>query len=310
MEIITITDQSRPLFEGLAPEGFFERFSTGMKAIGAVVEQEGERYAAGLLIFQSRKTLGNSRQPVLNLEWLYVAEEFRYQEVGDALLYELFQIAEKSGCRSLSCSMKEEYLTPEESVDLANYLEQHCFTQKNGPRLEIRTTLGEIEEKCTLFKKEMGTQNMQPLSVVPKSMMNQIFDDINAEQNSRFRRGFLGSLGEYDMDLSCVAVKNNQMSACFLIRKDDGKGVLEPMVLINHEASQPLLLLRVIKYSLEAALEKYDRSRKVDIRCCSNTVEQLVKYCFPDFDYFASTEYVADWDEFYEEVEEKSLTSE
>lgn len=300
MEIVTITGKTQYLFEGLAPKPLWEQCTQGMRALGAIVDVNGQRTAAGVLLFQIQNSWREENRPVIKLEWLYVSKQFRYQEIGDSLLYELFQIAEKVKCDNLCCSINEKYLLPGEGFGLMDYLEEHCFTKKEGPRLQVDTTLGEIARKDTNIRKKKIEASIMP--VASEVVLKEIFHNISTEEDSRFRHLFLGSSREYDLDVSCRVMQNNEMNACFLVRKNAVTGALEPMVLINRDASRPLQILSMLHYALEKALEKYGEGQQVHIQCCSNTVEQLVKYCIPDHSDSQAAVYTVDWEEFREEI--------
>ncbi len=66
----------------------------------------------------------------------------------------------------------------------------------------------------------------------------------------------------YDLDVSCCAIKNGKAEGLFLIHRDDD-GTLWPEYFYNLDNSSPENLLRMIKYALEQAEDKYPKDTKI-----------------------------------------------
>ena len=160
MIITTINEVNSSIFEKLIPEGLFSMLPmSGYFALGAIYEEEGEKYAAGTLVFEVTEGFNGEENFIgAVLHWVYVAEQFRQKGIGDALVKEVLRVLESSGIELLRCDlpMGEEYNF------LCFYLEQWGFQFRLMENYECDVTLEELNQNP--FFKQINKNKVEPLS--------------------------------------------------------------------------------------------------------------------------------------------------
>ena len=115
-----MSDKDKELAVHLAPQEQLDRLSLAKHGGFLAVDEEKEQ-AVGVLIYSY------ARAERLDIEWLYVQEEYRYHEIGGELLIAIYDLAMNVGVSSVGMRMTGELAT-KENIDVATgYLEPRGF---------------------------------------------------------------------------------------------------------------------------------------------------------------------------------------
>lgn len=157
MEILLIDNDSRNIFDNLAPTEFFSPFDLpGRYRLGAVDENEKGLYAAGVLIFDVQESPDKSGAEAV-LQWLYVAKDTRRRGAADSLMSELLEVLSATGVEKLICN-----LPMEDDYDfLCAYLEAWGMQFTLIDRYECTISLKELLKHPTFQGKPGGNASIK-----------------------------------------------------------------------------------------------------------------------------------------------------
>ena len=159
---MTITEESKKPFEDLISASEFEKVPQNEYALGAVVQEGTQEYAAGILTFDVEEGMTDDGNLIaVTIKWFFVAEKFRRKGVGEALMQEFFRVVDEADMDDIFCDIQ----MPQEYNELCAYLESWGFTFTLMDSHVVSITLGMVREKCA-FVEKIATQRVRPLKEI------------------------------------------------------------------------------------------------------------------------------------------------
>lgn len=274
MVITSITKSTAGPFERLLPAAELERVLDGRAyGLGAVDEEEADTpRAAGVLVFTVEQGSDGEKDCIAAiLRWFYVPEELRRRGAGEALLRDLFRIADGSGIEHILCDVP----MPAEYDELYLWLESwgFDFTPMDIPQVE--TTLAALLENPAIAKAEPG--GTIPLREIGDSALASFFSrlhqlpDTPTDIDERF--------SFYDPDISCVTLSKNAIDGALLIHVD-AQGAME-LSLLQTLSHSPREAGYMVAAAAKAAAKKLPPDTPLRYLCRTQAACDITMKLFP-----------------------------
>ena len=257
MKLITITEEWKAYFSTLIPEELLckldqkERF-----AIGALEEEQGRQYSAGILLFRILESKYDSFLfPTLAVEWIYVDEPYRGRGIADAMMEKLSSILDRSGITLVKCEVPKE----EQYDDLCAYLETWDFEFMVAESHRRRVSLKDIKD-LPVFNKEIGFGEVCTLNSFPK-LKGKYTDEI-------------------DPDISSVLQNDGKVEGVFFVGCKSG--LLEIKSLSG--GRQGIIgAIQLFLTGMREAVKKYEDITLLELDFDNETVHEVTKHLFSEF---------------------------
>lgn len=254
MEITIVRQENRSFFEPLMPA---EQWQFADLVLGAI--EEGT--ACGVLAAQEAET-------ILEIHYLYVAEEYRRKGIATRLLGELHRIGRISQMDGELC----QYVDNEAMKAL-----DACFAVNRYDRDEEESTVYVTEFKDLSEKffcrpktdtKADGPESYEagaalgagvkavPLSAVTARTWNQFLEKLESLSNEDGTVPDLGVKYLYDQEISFLLVKRREPEGCILLEKQEEDYILSYFCILGKAVLAEMMGLFQVSYQ---ALKK---------RCC------------------------------------------
>ena len=294
VQITTITDVNKVLFENLIPETIFDQLGDpGYFGIGAIGEDDKGKFSAGVLIFSIEEgSNGEENLIAASINWIYVAEEFRRKTAGDTLMKEFFRIMEDSGIEHILCDIP----MPEEYDLLCAFLEEWGFTFTLANLYEMTIELGEIISN-PLIGDHKPSENTMPLKVVSENYFKQLATQLKQKPDVIYNLS--SDLNDYDMDLSCVFMSDKNIEGIMLV-KSLPSGELE-VLLMRAFSNIGKAMSNMMLYAAHSAAKKYSLDTRVRLVCRIDATASVLEKLFPDMQpllvrrgYFSNAPYLSE----------------
>lgn len=274
MIITTINTVNGSVFERLMPEELYSVITMpGYFALGAIWEEESEKYTAGTLVFEITEGF-NGEENVIGavLHWIYVAEQFRKKGIADALMKELLNVLDASAIDLLRCDlpMGDEY------DFLCFYLEQWGFEFRHMEKYECDVTMEELKQNP--FWKRKNKKRVESLAEFSEST---VIQGVRQFQDMPYVPVDLEeAYGLCDKDVSCAIWEDGSIKGLILIQKKS-KEKLELLFArsLNEEPEQMIDLFLFAGQELE---KKYTPETKIHIKCHMESSAKLIAYFLPN----------------------------
>ena len=280
--VISITEENRKLFEGLAPLDMLIQHE-GQYCLGYISEDDEVQYAAGILTFDIQQEETGIVAAVM--KWLYVSVEFRELGAARELLGQMARMLMQAQVDTIRCDIP----FPDEYDGLCNYLEGMCFEFTIENRYELLVTLSELT-RSDMEKKTSGQKQteVRPLGNVQDTVFHRELLEILQEKENRksgsmweFLQRESGIRKEaYEQTISCSVCHGNETKGYFLVRRYPS-GMLEPVLLAGTGSCTGRDMLAMLQYALQKACELYTSDTEVRIICRSEETAGLIEYLFP-----------------------------
>lgn len=273
MIITTINEVNSSVFERLMPEGFFSMLAMpGYFALGAIYEDNGEKYAAGTLVFEVTEGFNGEEDFIgAQLHWIYVAEQFRKKGIGDALMKEILRVLTASEIELFRCDlpMGAEY------DFLCFYLEQWGFQFRLMDKYECDVTLEELAQNP--FWKKKNKNRVEPLSEFSDNTVIQVIQQF--EDTPYMPLDLEEALALCDKDVSCAVWEDGSIKGLLLLQKR-GKESLDLLFArsLNQKPEHIIDLFLFAKQQLE---KKYTKDTMIHLKCYTEAAAQLIAYLLP-----------------------------
>lgn len=276
MVITSITNSTAEPFARLLPAAELERVLDGRAyGLGAVDESGEAPCAAGVLVFTVEEGSDGEKDVVAAiLRWFYVPEELRRRGAGEALMRELFRIADGSGVEHLLCDIP----MPAEYDGLCAYLESwgFDFTLLDVP--EAETTLAALLANPAVHSAAPG--GTIPLREIGDNALAAFFGRLRALPDTPTDIDERASF--YDPDISCVTLAKNAIDGALLIHVD-AQGAME-LCLLRTLSGSPHEIGRMVSAAAHAAAAKLPGETPLRYLCRSQTVCDVTMKLFPDLE--------------------------
>lgn len=275
IRIITITKETAEAFAGLTePQILYPLDRPGHYCLGAVLEGEDQNYAAGLLVFDVEEGHIDTVQiPAALIRWIYVAEEYRQQGIGNQLMEECYRVLNAAGQSGVLCDVPFDA----EYNLLCAFLEDWGFTFDLEDRYEFLETLENIGKSPVFAGKKPG-KAAKAVRDLSEEEWNQLISDMKKLEH---RALLPESRDAYDVDISCAVMKDGQAKGAFLVSVDAG-GRLIPAALESLNSCSRQEIYELLLYAFDAAEKKYGKQALVCKECYSEELANLIAYIMPD----------------------------
>lgn len=273
MIITTINEVNCSVFEKLMPEGLFSMLMMpGYFALGAIYEEEDEKYAAGVLVFEVTEGFNGEENFIgAVLQWMYVADQFRQKGIGDALMKEVLRILESSEIELLRCDlpMGEEY------DFLCFYLEQWGFEFRLMENYECDVTLEELLQNP--FWKQKNKNRVEPLSEFSDKT---VIQGIQQFQDTPYMPLDLEeALDLCDKDVSCAIWEEGSIKGLLMMQKK-GKEKLE-LLFARSLNGKPEHMIDLFLFAAKQLQKKYTAETKIHMKCYLESSAKLIAHFIP-----------------------------
>ena len=199
----------------------------GSHGIGITISEGEDIIPAGTLVFLPDMVQGDDEEePVIELVWLYVDENYRNMGVGKRLMEIFAEIVNGAGVCNVICDVPLD-----SSCDsIVTFLENWGFLFEPIEKNEFLLTWDDISEHHILGK--MGNApHVSSLNVLPKDALSEVLRKLQIKEWSAL------SIDELDPKLSGVYFDGNIPEGVFLIRRNP-ENVLEPLLIFIRENSK------------------------------------------------------------------------
>lgn len=219
-----VTKNNIASFKPLLSEKAYDDVYYGRyKALGALRRKDGNEYGAGILVYYREKA-PIVETPVIRIEYLYVADEFRNFGTGNLLMASLLRMALQDPETCVTVSVQpldvEDIEDEEFANDIGNeldilddFLNSWKFSFTPGLSSDFYFALSDIEFKQIVSGKTRNVKSLEELGKYADRMVEKFFK----EQNNIEDADFLDiSADYYDGGVSCAVVDNNTIKALLL----------------------------------------------------------------------------------------------
>jgi hypothetical protein len=249
-----------------------------MIALAAIRSFEDKRYAAGCIVYHLEESV-KDKQTVF-VDWLYVAEQFRNDDVANSLMAQMFlQLADTK----VDAVFFDYDASEVETQPVLNLLRNWHFALSVIPDYYHTVSLLECQE--ALGEKKSGKDiDVKSLSEIDRDLFKDYLKEAVSEPDSHYDE-FLPSLSfdSFDAELSCYTEDNGRITGLFLIDKDVF-GRLEVLMLrADSENVKEALLHR----ALDRAIDEYTELFAVRLPMRDDEEAQVLSQYFKEISPYA-----------------------
>ncbi len=288
MKISRLRKEHKEYFLGMDPLMKMERLSfPNAFAFAATVENEKTKtdIPAGMMIC----TL---QEKEIFIEWLYVDPAFRMQGIGEALLVNAFDIAEKANLQAVCACFDGQYgrdfICHQEEI----YFKQRMFETERMLPGEWLTDLRTLVAQPYFAKISENLKQVIPLKKIPRSsVLKSIFalaemaGSASVYPVEEMRRFF-------DEDLSVLKIKDKKICGGLLIQcvENDESDVHDKKTIKwKRHVLYPILLCaeseedtkELLYFALQAAVKKYGKDADVHVIAKNQAQRELMEQILP-----------------------------
>lgn len=273
MVITSITGDAAEPFAGLLPAAELERvLDSRAYGLGAVDDSGETPCAAGVLVFSVEAGSDGEKDVVAAvLRWLYVAESQRRRGAAEALMQELFRIADGSGVEHILCDVP----MPAEYNELCAYLESWGFDFQLTDVFEAQATLGALRQNRAIS--EGDGSGAFPLAEVSEKAFSAFLSRLRKLPDTP--TDIDGRYAFYDPVLSRTTLSGGALTGLLLIHVD-AQGALE-IVLLRSLASSPHAVGSMVASAVRAAAELPDET-PLRYLCRTDADRNVTARLFPE----------------------------
>ena len=277
-----VTKRNAKAFYGLIPDEHYDDILEGRKhAIGAVrmsTDRQTAGVAAGVAVYHIKENDGN----MVNLDWLYVAKEYRQRGIANMLMAELLGYALQTEDPALTFYMNMPSLPDEESKKEYAVLEEFLdswkfeYTMAVGDNFYI--DLSKQVKNPSLNGAYRGVKPLSELGTAGQRMLKKFLRKRREEGDDPVRKT---SYGFFDPDVSCAIEENGEIEAVLLLhRLANGTYRYEGLKLLP--GSDPEMALKLIRFAYLSILEKEDGGSFVFGTYESEEAFEIMRKIFPE----------------------------
>lgn len=272
---IKITEDTAWAFEDMAPqEVFFPVDRKGRYCIGEVRPVAGTDTALGILIFELSEGFEQSE---IRLKWLYVAEGFRGQGIGNSLLESFYNIVKNLDSNILSdvcCDIPNR----EEYNNLCHFLENNDFAFGIKEDNVIELSMSRVVQ-CSFAQKELVDKRVSSIDALTYGQWKKVCDEIE-----RTEAGFDRNMDAYEKKVSSVIVIDNKPVAIILLQMN-GSSQLQVSTMGSTSKNKASDMALLINHSIQAARKEYGDDVSFKLICDNPYTNSFVEKFFPELEH-------------------------
>ena len=274
--VYTLNSKTSEAFKNLvSPEDFARIDKNDVYTLGAVRFREGQKTAAGVLMFTVFAPEDKYDEAVARIDWLYVAEGFRGNHVADDLMAAMYNTLNRSGIKAVTCHVPVADLLP---LMVCDFLSAWSINFSLEPFEDFDSTIGEIAANKKLegdISKKVKMRSLKELGIAEYSKV--VYEVMRQKGEKNYK---LEGKDTLEPDLSILSEDSNGGMAFLMVDKT-ASGMLK----IRQMSGNPLsrkILLDMLKYAIRQAQLKYEPQTKVFAQISTNAATKLLDYMFPD----------------------------
>ena len=272
MKIIKLTKQQQRLFSWMDPFLVLERLEfPGSFALAATesADDEEAELPAGLMICHFKTDR-------LVIDWLWIAEQFRQQGIGDALLSAAVAIAEQRKLKYVSADMRMEFGQELICLGAEDYFGEHLFQKVQELPGEWMTSLQRLSMNPYLKMKPKMTYDVELINSLDQSKLRNVVAGFSKTPGVQMLYPVAGEESRLEQNVSCVIRDKDTICGGLMIQAVGN--TLYPVLLAARSLEEANALMH---YSLIAALKKYHKPMDVRIILNDQTLVPLIERILP-----------------------------
>ena len=235
--------------------------------IGALLQEGEDLSVVGVVI-------GTVSEDAVCIEWMSVASDMQYKEIGHELLIRVFDLAISMDKERVEAAIHSRYLKNPLTGGCNKYFKERLFEEKTTVGEDIYTDLGEIS-KGILIKPGQSMKEAEYISKVPRAKRKELIDRLESvcrPSGSQDQEVFDRNM---DKDISVVIQKDDSIMGALIIYHVGALLAPRFIYLDNYELLNPLVYM-----ALTAAVKKYGKDQKILITQRSETGIEVCKKVF------------------------------
>ena len=251
-----VTKQNAKAFYHLIPDEHYDDILEGRKhAIGAVrmsTDRNTTGIPAGVAVYHIEKRLGN----MVNLDWIYVAREYRQRGIANMLMAELLGYTLQTEDPVLTFRMNMPSLEKDEEKKeyaiLEEFLDSWKFDYSMGVSDNFYIDLSKQMKNPSLNGDYRGVKSLSELGAEGERMLKKFLKRRGEEGDDPVRST---SYGFFDPEMSCAIEEKGEIRAVLLLhRLANGTYRYEGLKLLP--GCDPDVVIKLIRFAYLSILER------------------------------------------------------
>lgn len=256
-----VTPNNLKVFHNLIPDEHYDDIMAGRKhALGAIRMKAGRSCCAGVAVYRiDVQTI--TMAPVIKLDWIYVAQDFRNRGVANMLMAELAGLALQNEETFISVNVNIPDDSDQEMRDEFEALEG--FIRTWNFRLSVDAgrlfyiNLESLKDNKYFSEQAEGVRSLSELGLGGRDMIQRFFRKSNKDYDDRMRIFAYEHQDFFDPDVSCAIVTGGVITALFLVHRYIS-GVYRYEIIRCSHNTDPIVFLQLLRHGYRSALAKGD----------------------------------------------------
>lgn len=268
-----VTRENEQFFYELAPKECFELLENDYaRMIAAIIDNE----PVGIVYFDIVQTVMGAK---IYIYWIFTAIQYRRQGVASGLIYYIKDVALKSNVCECIFKFSEQSASDEfeefiNSIDLVN--------EQSDIKIFVHS-VRELKEHAS-FKIDCAETGATSLLDVTNSEYVKFAKKISKEMTLDLSIDMLTNINSIDRKISSVHWSKSGIIDAALLVYTENKGMIFPLLLLNGNENQKVLL-NVIVNSFVEMCRNYEDETLVCLLSANSATEPLIKYLFPNLEF-------------------------
>lgn len=257
MEITVVRKENQEAFENLMPRIFWEK---EYFVLGAIEENT----ACGIIALRAENT-------IFNIQYIYVAEEFRRKGIGTALLESVHEVAKQCGMDVLYC----QYAENDDTESLIKCLQKNLFSRDDNDSPIYKVLFKDISVKLLDREPRVFEGDILPLSDVISGVWKSFkyrLEQLAAHEDNIPE---IEDKAVYDQEVSFLLERKGEAEGCILIKRQEGNYVLACFCVLGHV--NPLNMMGLFQASYQVMKNRCNPETEITINALTETTKKVVQ---------------------------------
>lgn len=256
MEITVVRKENQEAFENLMPGIFWEK---EYFILGAIEENT----ACGVIAVHQENT-------IFNIQYIYVAEEFRRRGIGTALLESLHIVAKQCGMDVAYCQFAENT----DTEPFVKYLKKNLFNRDEKDSTIYKVLFKDLSTKLLDREPRVSDGDLLPLSEVASGVWKGFKYRLEQLSVAEDNIPEIEKKIVYDQEVSFLLVRNGEPEGCILIKRQEDDYVLACFCVLGH--INPLDMMGLFQASYQVMKDSCNQDTKITINALTETTKKMV----------------------------------
>ena len=259
--VTRINPDNIKVYRNLISDEYYDDIVAGRKrALGAVRMKAGRSRCAGIAVYRiDVQTITNA--PVIKLDWIYVAQEFRRQGVANMLMAELAGLAMQDDEAFISVNMNipdaSDREMQEEFDALEGFIRSWNFRLNVDAGRVFRISIESLKDNKYFNGQPEGVKSLAELGSSGREMIQRFFRQHNKDYDEKMRVFAYEHYDFFDPDVSCAIVTGGVITAIFLVHRYISGNYRYEIMRFSHN-TDPAIILQMLRHGYRRALAKGD----------------------------------------------------